>query len=290
MTLTSLSPFGKFGAVCRMIKIEHSVFALPFAYLGQFIASGGIPPLKPFLLLTVAMVAIRSVAMAFNRVIDLPFDAKNPRTQQRPLVTGEITPMQTWAFIVFMAALFVGACYFINELSFVLSPIALFVAAFYSLLKRFTWLCHFWLGAVLALSPLAGWISVDPQFTVSAVLFAWGILFWVAGFDIIYSCQDADYDRSVGLNSVPAHFGLESSLVISSFCHVVTSIMFLMGGWAAGLGWPYYVVWTVVSGVLYWEHSIISADDMSRVNMAFFTMNGFISVLVFIGAVAGLFL
>ena len=288
--MTTTSSFAKFGAVCRMIKIEHSVFALPFAYLGQFIAAGGIPPLKPFLLLTVAMVAVRSVAMAFNRVIDLPFDAKNPRTQQRPLVTGEITPMQTWAFIAFMATLFVVACYFINELSFELAPIALFVAAFYSLLKRFTWLCHFWLGAVLALSPLAGWISVDPQFTVPAVLFAWGILFWVAGFDIIYSCQDAEYDRSAGLNSVPAHFGLESALVISSFCHVVTSIMFLMGGWAAGLGWPYYVVWAVVSGVLYWEHSIISADDMSRVNMAFFTMNGFISVLVFIGAVAGIFM
>ncbi|SIO31690.1 4-hydroxybenzoate octaprenyltransferase [Halodesulfovibrio marinisediminis] len=284
------TPLAKFGAVCRMIKIEHSVFALPFAYLGQFIAAGGFPSLKPFLLLTVAMVAVRSVAMAFNRVIDLPFDAKNPRTQQRPLVTGEISPAQTWAFIAIMVAIFVVACFFINELSFMLSPVALFVAAFYSLLKRFTWLCHFWLGAVLALSPLAGWISVDPQFTVPAVLFAWGILFWVAGFDIIYSCQDAEYDRSVGLNSVPAHFGLESALVISSFCHVVTSIMFLMGGWAAGLAWPYFAVWAVVSGILYWEHTIISADDMSRVNMAFFTMNGFISVMLFAGALAGIFI
>lgn len=288
MTAVS-TPVAKFGAVCRMVKIEHSVFALPFAYLGQFIAAGGFPSLKPFLLLTAAMVAIRSVAMAFNRVIDLPFDAKNPRTQQRPLVTGEISPVQTWVFIAVMALIFVIACFFINELSFQLAPVALIVAVFYSLLKRFTWLCHFWLGAVLALSPLAGWISIDPQFTVAAVLFAWGILFWVAGFDIIYSCQDADYDRSVGLNSVPAHFGLESALVISSFCHVVTSIMFLMGGWAAGLGWPYFAVWAVVSGVLYWEHTIISADDMSRVNMAFFTMNGFISVMLFIGALAGIF-
>lgn len=284
------TPFEKFGAVCRMIKIEHSVFALPFAYLGQFIAADGLPSLKPFLLLTVAMVAVRSVAMAFNRVIDLPFDAKNPRTQQRPLVTGEISPTQTWVFVAIMSAIFVIACFFINDLSFRLSPIALFVAAFYSLLKRFTWLCHFWLGAVLALSPLAGWISVDPQFTVPAVLFAWGILFWVAGFDIIYSCQDTEYDRSVGLNSVPAHFGLESALVISSFCHVVTSMMFLMGGWAAGLGWPYFAVWAVVSGILYWEHSIISADDMSRVNMAFFTMNGFISVMLFVGALAGIYM
>ncbi|MCG8531655.1 MAG: putative 4-hydroxybenzoate polyprenyltransferase [Desulfovibrionales bacterium] len=282
--------FAKFGAVCRMVKIEHSIFALPFAYLGQFIAAGGMPPLRPFLLLAVAMVAVRSVAMAFNRVIDLPFDAKNPRTQQRPLVTGEITPVQTWVFIAIMSAIFVAACFFINELSFMLSPVALFVAAFYSVLKRFTWLCHFWLGAVLALSPLAGWISVDPQFTVAAVLYAWGILFWVAGFDIIYSCQDVEYDRSAGLNSVPARFGIESALLMSSFCHVVTSIMFLMGGWASGLGWPYYGVWAVVSVILFWEHTIISADDMSKVNMAFFTMNGFISVLLFLGALAGIYL
>ena len=282
--------FAKFGAVCRMVKIEHSIFALPFAYLGQFIAAGGMPPMRPFLLLAVAMVAVRSVAMAFNRVIDLPFDAKNPRTQQRPLVTGEITPVQTWVFIAIMSAIFVAACFFINELSFMLSPVALFVAAFYSVLKRFTWLCHFWLGAVLALSPLAGWISVDPQFTVAAVLYAWGILFWVAGFDIIYSCQDVEYDRSAGLNSVPARFGIESALLMSSFCHVVTSIMFLMGGWASGLGWPYYGVWAVVSVILFWEHTIISADDMSKVNMAFFTMNGFISVLLFLGALAGIYL
>lgn len=285
-----MNPFANFGAVCRMIKIEHSVFALPFAYLGAFIAAGGWPGLLPLLLLTVAMVGVRSFAMAFNRVVDLPFDSRNPRTQQRPLVTGEISPAQTWAFICVMATVFVLACWGLNPLSLALAPVALAVSAVYSLLKRFTWICHFWLGGVLGLSPLAGWIAVDPQFTVPAVLFFWGIVFWVAGFDIIYSCQDTEFDASAGLHSVPVHFGIPAALIISSFCHVVTSVMFLMGGWAAGLAWPYYLVWAAVSGVLYWEHSIISAEDMSRVNMAFFTLNGYISVALFAGVLLGVFL
>ncbi|UZP67431.1 putative 4-hydroxybenzoate polyprenyltransferase [Desulfovibrio mangrovi] len=285
-----MNPLAKFGAVCRMIKIEHSVFALPFAYIGAFMAAGGMPDVLTLLLLTVAMVGVRSFAMAFNRVVDLPFDSKNPRTQQRPLVTGEITPAQTWAFIVIMGTVFVLACWGLNPLCLKLAPLALAVSAIYSLLKRFTWLCHFWLGAVLALSPLAGWIAVDPQFTVPAVLFFWGIVFWVAGFDIIYSCQDTAFDKSIGLHSVPEHFGIRSALIISSFCHVVTSVMFLMGGWAGGLSWPYYLVWAGVSGVLYWEHSIISAEDMSRVNMAFFTLNGYISVALFAGVLLGIYL
>lgn len=284
-----MNPFASFGAVCRMIKIEHSVFALPFAYIGAFMAAGGWPGFSTMLLLTVAMVGVRSFAMAFNRVADLSFDSKNPRTQQRPLVTGEISPAQTWAFIAVMGAVFVLACWGLNPLCLKLAPLALTVAAVYSLLKRFTWLCHFWLGGVLALSPLAGWIAVDPQFTMPAVLFFWGIVFWVAGFDIIYSCQDVAFDKSAGLHSVPEHFGLSSALVISSFCHAVTAIMFLMGGWAGGLAWPYFIVWAIVSGVLYWEHSIISADDMSRVNMAFFTLNGYISVALFIGVLLGIF-
>lgn len=290
MTTVSSSPLASFGAVCRMIKIEHSVFALPFAYIGAFLAAGGWPGLYSMLLLTVAMVGVRSFAMAFNRVIDLPFDSRNPRTQQRPLVTGEISKGQTWAFIVIMGAVFVLACWGLNPLCLKLSPLALAVSAVYSLLKRFTWICHFWLGGVLALSPLAGWIAVDPQFTVPAVLYAWGIVFWVAGFDIIYSCQDTTFDRSVGLHSVPVQFGLPSALIISSFCHVITAIMFLTGGWAAGLAWPYFLVWAGVAGVLYWEHSIISAEDMSRVNMAFFTLNGYVSVALFIGVLLGLYL
>lgn len=293
MSVSPFSPsglFGNFGAVCRMIKIEHSVFALPFAYIGAFLAADGWPGFRVMLLLTLAMVGVRSFAMAFNRVVDLPFDARNPRTQQRPLVTGEITPSQTWTFIAVMGSVFVLACWGLNPLCLALSPVALAVSAVYSLLKRFTWICHFWLGGVLALSPLAGTIAVDPHFTIPATLFFWGIVFWVAGFDIIYSCQDVAFDHSVGLHSVPQHFGIAQALTISSFCHVVTSVMFLTGGWAAGLAWPYYLVWAAVSGVLYWEHSIISADDMSRADMAFFTLNGYVSVAVFAGVLLGIYL
>lgn len=284
-----MRPFGSFLAVSRMIKIEHSIFALPFAYAGAFLAGGGMPHWKPFLLLTIAMVAIRSFAMAFNRVVDLRYDRQNPRTQQRQLVTGEITPLQTWLFCGFMVAVFVLACAAINPLSLMLSPVALLVASTYSFLKRFTWVCHFFLGAVLGLAPVAGWISVDPAFTLPALLLFWGVLFWVAGFDILYSCQDTEFDRRIGLHSVPAHFGVPVALVISTFCHVNTVIFFLLAGWAAGLSLAWYPVWALVSLVLLWEHRIISAEDMSRVNMAFFTLNGVVSVVVFVGVLLGIY-
>lgn len=285
-----MSPFGSFAAICRMIKIEHSIFALPFAYAGAFIASGGVPAWRPFLLLTVAMVAVRSFAMAFNRVVDLPYDSRNPRTQKRPLVTGEITRLQTWLFCAFMATVFVLACAGLNPLCLKLAPVALVVSALYSFMKRFTWLCHFVLGAVLGLAPLAGWLSVDPVFTAPAVLFFWGVLFWVAGFDILYSCQDTAFDIEAGLHSVPARFGISTALVISTFCHVNTVVFFLLAGWTAGLSWAWYPVWGLVSLVLLWEHRLLSADDLSRVNMAFFTLNGVVSVVVFAGVLAGVFM
>lgn len=284
-----MNPFSRIAAICRMIKIEHSVFALPFAYAGAFLAAGGWPGLVPMLLLTVAMVAVRSFAMAFNRLVDLKYDRLNPRTAGRPLVTGEISVAWTWAFTVFMAVLFVAACAGLNRLCLYLAPVALLVAASYSLLKRFTWLCHFFLGGVLGLAPVAGWIAVDPQFTVPAVLLFWGVLFWVAGFDILYSCQDMDFDRSMGLHAVPAHFGLPTALVVSGFCHANAAIFLLLAGWSASLGWPWYVVWAVIAGVLTWEHRIISPDDMSRVNMAFFTLNGVIAFMVLGGALLGLY-
>ncbi|MDR3045303.1 MAG: putative 4-hydroxybenzoate polyprenyltransferase [Desulfovibrio sp.] len=284
-----MNPFSRIAAICRMIKIEHSVFALPFAYAGAFLGAGGWPGLVPLLVLTVAMVAVRSFAMAFNRLVDLKYDRLNPRTAGRPLVTGEISVAWTWAFTVFMAVLFVAACAGLNRLCLYLAPPALLMAASYSLLKRFTWLCHFFLGGVLGLAPVAGWIAVDPQFTVPAVLLFWGVLFWVAGFDILYSCQDIEFDRSMGLHAVPAHFGLPTALVVSAFCHANAAIFLLLAGWSASLGWPWYAVWAVIAGVLAWEHRIISPDDMSRVNMAFFTLNGVIAFMVLGGALLGLY-
>lgn len=276
--------------VCRMIKIEHSIFALPFAYMGFFLASGGWPGWIPFALLTVAMVAVRSFAMAVNRLFDINIDSENPRTRSRPLVTGELSPLFTFCFIVVCAVVFVFACKGMNELCYKLSYFALFWSAFYSLTKRFTSLCHYVLGSVLGLAPVAGWLCVKPEFSLTALLFFCGVLFWVAGFDILYATQDRKFDRTRELNSIPANLGLHKALTISTFSHVNTVIFFLLAGLSAGLGWIYFSTVAVVGGILIFEHQVISADDMSKVNMAFFTLNGVISVLLFVGTLADLFL
>lgn len=274
----------------RMVKIEHSIFALPFAYIGAFLAAGGWPGWRVFLPLTVAMVAVRSFAMAYNRLVDLPFDRQNPRTKDRPLVTGEISPKAVKLVCLGCALIFFAACAALNDLCLTLAGPALLLSGLYSFTKRFTWLCHFVLGAVLGLAPLAGWIAVDPVFTPGAVLFALGVLFWVAGFDILYSCQDIAFDQGLGLHSVPVRFGLETALTLSSFCHVNTGLFFLLGGWAAGAGLEYFPVWAVVTAILVWEHRLISPQDMSRVNLSFFTLNGVVAVFLFGGVLASQYL
>lgn len=272
--------------LARMVKIEHSVFALPFAYLGMLWSAQGWPGWRIFCALTVAMVAVRSFAMAANRVLDLPFDARNPRTQDRPLVSGALTVRQTWIFIAVCALIFVGACWFLNPLCLALAPLALIWSAAYSLTKRVTFLCHFFLGSVLALAPLAGWLAVQPTLSLTPVLLALGVLFWVGGFDILYACQDVDFDRAEGLHSLPAKCGVPTALAISTFAHAVTGIFFLLSGWAAGAGLVFAAVGAIVAVILLVEHRFISAEDMSRVNFAFFTMNGFVALCIFGGAVA----
>ncbi|AGW13360.1 4-hydroxybenzoate octaprenyltransferase [Megalodesulfovibrio gigas] len=272
------------AVLCRMVKIEHSVFALPFAYLGAFVAAGGWPGWQPFALLTIAMVAVRSFAMACNRLVDVRYDRENPRTKGRPLVTGEITPVQTQLFLLATALVFVAACAGLNRLCLVLSPAALALSVLYSYTKRFTWLCHFVLGLVIGLAPAAGWIAVQPDFAMPAALWSLGVLFWVAGFDLLYACQDVDFDRRMGLYSLPAAFGIPTTLAVSTFSHAVTAIFFLLAGWGAGLGWPYFAAWGLCSALLLWEHTLVKADDLSRLTLAFFTLNGVISIALFAGA------
>jgi 4-hydroxybenzoate polyprenyltransferase len=273
-----------------MIKIEHSVFALPFAYIGAFLAARGWPGLYTMIVLTVAMVAIRSYAMAFNRYADRDIDRENPRTQGRPLVTGELSKGFTVAFIIGSAALFVVACALMNTLCLSLSPVALAVSTFYSYCKRFTHWCHFVLGATLGLAPVAGWISVDPVITLPAVLYFCGVTMWVAGFDLLYACQDAAFDRTRGLYSIPSRLGVPAALGISTVSHMATAAFFLLAGWAAGLSWIYFVVASGVGLTLMAEHLLVKPDDMSRVNVAFFTMNGVIAVVLFVGVVLDMFL
>lgn len=279
-----LSMWRKTVLLARMVKIEHSIFALPFAYLGMIWAAGGWPGWKTFLALTVAMVAVRSFAMAVNRLADLPIDAKNPRTQTRPLVTGELSVFETLVFIAVSALVFVGACWQLNSLCLALSPLALVWSAMYSYTKRFTSLCHFFLGTVLGLAPLAGWLAVSPEVALAPVLLALGVTFWVGGFDILYACQDAEFDQSEGLHSLPAGKGVPIALALSTFSHVVTALFFLLAGWAAGAGIVYAGFCLVVAAILLFEHRLISADDLSRVNLAFFTLNGFVAVFLFAGA------
>lgn len=269
--------------LARMVKIEHSVFALPFAYLGMIWAAQGWPGWSVFIPLTLAMVAIRSVAMAVNRLVDLPIDAQNPRTQTRPLVTGELSVLETKVFIALCALIFIVACALLNPLCLMLSPLALLWSGFYSYTKRFTSLCHFILGSVLGLAPVAGWLAVSPSFEISPILLGLGVIFWVGGFDILYACQDVDFDRTQGLYSLPAQKGIATALALSTFSHVITGLFFILAGWAVGAGWIYFTTALVVAGILLLEHRLISENDMRRVNLAFFTMNGFVALLLFVG-------
>jgi 4-hydroxybenzoate polyprenyltransferase len=276
--------------LARMVKIEHSVFALPFAYLGMVWASGGRPGWRIFLVLTAAMVAVRSFAMAVNRLADLRFDVVNPRTSNRPLVTGELGRRETGVFIASCALIFVVLCALLNPLCLALSPLALIWAALYSFTKRFTPLCHFFLGSVLGLAPVGAWMAVTASLTLPAVLLGVGVTLWVGGFDILYACQDVDFDRREGLYSLPAHLGLPGALAIAAFSHTIAGLMFVLAGWAAGAGWIYAGVALVVWAILLWEHRLISPDDLSRVDVAFFNVNGFVAVFLFTGALLDTFL
>ena len=285
------TPFGQFGDICRMIKIEHSVFALPYAWAGAFLAARGMPSARSLIFLTIGMIAARSFAMAFNRLADLPFDRDNPRTQQRPLVTGVISQKQTWAFCALMAIIFIAACAALNTVCLWLAVPALLFAAIYSLLKRFTALCHFWLGATLGLAPLAGWLSVNPSsLGLPAILLFWAVTFWVAAFDIYYAFQDMDFDVAFELYSVPASLGADTALTLAAFSHAMTSIFLLLAGYAANLSWPWYIVWFGISVMLLVEHRLMKPQDLRHVNTAFFTLNGIISPVVLIGVLLGIYI
>ena len=285
------TPFGQFGDICRMIKIEHSVFALPYAWAGAFLAARGGPSARSLIFLTIGMIAARSFAMAFNRLADLPFDRDNPRTQGRPLVTGVISKGQTWAFCALMAVIFIASCAALNTVCLWLSVPALLFAAIYSMLKRFTALCHFWLGATLGLAPLAGWLSVNPaSLGLAPVLLFWAVTFWVAAFDIYYAFQDMDFDVAFELHSVPATLGPDTALTLAAFSHAMTSIFLLLAGYAANLSWPWYIVWFGISVMLLVEHRLMRPQDLRHVNTAFFTLNGIISPVVLIGVLLGIYI
>lgn len=273
-----------------MIKIEHSIFALPYAYAGSFLAARGLPPWLELAYLTIAMVAVRSFAMTINRIADLEIDRENPRTAGRPLVTGAISLRAAWAFSIFMALAFVGACALLNSTCLLLSLPALAIAGLYSLAKRFTCACHYWLGATLGLAPLAGWLAVNPHsLGMAPLMLFFAVTFWVGAFDIYYAFQDYDIDCKRGLHSIPADLGPDAAMALAAFSHVVTVIFLFLTGLAANLGWPWYLLCAGVGSLLFVEYRLVKPDDLKNINTAFFTLNGIISPLVLAGIILGLY-
>jgi len=273
--------FKKIKIILEMIKFEHSIFALPFVYIGAFLAQRGFPPWDKLFWILVAVVSARSVAMAFNRLVDKDIDAQNPRTKDRTLPKGLLTPRWVIGFIIFCTFLFFVATYNLNRLVFYLSPVALFIITGYSYTKRFTWLTHLFLGIADGLAPLGGWLAIKPVFSIVPLWLFWGVAFWIAGFDILYSCLDYEFDKKQGLHSIPVRFGIKNSLYLSTFFHILTVICFYYVGKDAQLNLFYFYGLGVVSLLLLYEHLIIKPHDFSKLTMAFFTVNGIISISMF---------
>jgi 4-hydroxybenzoate polyprenyltransferase len=271
-----------------MVKIEHTIFALPFAFIGAFLAARGVPRPAQVLWILVAMVGARSAAMAFNRLVDLPFDARNPRTANRALPQKMLTRSFVVAFTIVSSALLVFAASRLNRLSLELSPVALAIIFFYSYTKRFTWLTHIFLGISLAGAPIGAWIALRGSLSWAPIILGLAVVLWVAGFDVIYSCQDVEFDRQESLNSIPKRFGVRIALWISGILHLVMVGILGFLFWREGLGSISFAGLAVVGLLLAYEHSLVRPADLSRANTAFFTINGWISVLLFATTVIGL--
>ncbi len=273
----------------ELVKFEHTIFALPFAYLGMVLATDGWPGWWKFLWITVAMAAARTVAFAVNRSADRFYDSLNPRTANRPIPRGAMSAAEAWGIAAAAAIVLAIAAWQLNDLCLKLFPLAVVFLVGYSYTKRFTWASHWVLGFTDGLAPLGAWIAVRPRLSdpVPWLLLA-AVTFWIAGFDLIYACQDADFDRRIGLHSFPARFGNARALFWAKVDHVLTVVLLGVVGVAASLGPIYWIGLAAVAVMLAYENSLVKPDDLSRVNLAFFTMNGYISITVFVAALLGL--
>jgi 4-hydroxybenzoate polyprenyltransferase len=281
------SPVSAVATFGRMVKFSHSVFALPFALAAAAIAARGHGiTVGRLLAIVVAMVGARTAAMGFNRIADRHIDARNPRTAGRELPAGKVSLASAVALTVASAALFVGAAAWLGPLCLELSPVALALVLGYSYTKRFTWLCHLFLGAAIAAGPGGAWIAVRGDIAAPALWLMLAVATWIGGFDILYALADRDFDRSAGLHSIPARFGVRGALAVSALLHLVTVAALLMLARAGGLGVVYLVGVALIAGILVWEHTIVKADDFSRLDMAFFNLNGYVSVAFFLATLA----
>jgi 4-hydroxybenzoate polyprenyltransferase len=266
----------------EMIKWEHSIFALPFALCGAMLAAGGLPAWHQLAWIVVAMVAARSAAMAFNRLADASIDAANPRTATRALPVGVLTPAFVTTFVLISCGIFVLAASQLNRLTLWLSPVALAVVLLYSYAKRFTRWSHLFLGFALGIAPAAAWIAVRGSLDPRILLLTAAVTFWVGGFDVIYACQDFEFDRGHGLHSVPRHLGIHAALWVARGFHLVMLGLLVALVFAFGLGKLAVVGVAAVAALLLYEHSLVRHDDLSKLNAAFFTMNGVIAVVFFV--------
>jgi 4-hydroxybenzoate polyprenyltransferase len=272
----------KIKIILEMIKFEHTIFALPFAFTGALLAARGLPAWRTIFWIAVAMVGARSAAMGFNRWADRVFDAENPRTSMRALPKGLVTPAQVILFTAVSSALLVFAAYRLNTLSFFLSPVALAVVFFYSYTKRFTFLSHAFLGLAISLAPIGSWIAVTGKIEPPALVLGAAVLFWLLGFDVLYALQDMDFDRKAGLHSIPQQFGLQWSLWISRAAHAVTMAALFWLYILLSLNWFYLIGVIIALCMIIYEHTLIKENDLSKLNIAFFNMNGYISVTIFV--------
>ena len=273
----------KLKTTLAMIKFEHTLFALPFAFLGAILAANGFPTWWQILWITVAMVGARSAAMTFNRIVDRDIDAKNPRTASREIPSGKLSVGFAWAFLYVSIGLFLLASYSLNWLTFALSPVALICVLGYSYAKRFTAFAHLFLGLALAISPSAAWIAVrGTLYDEVPILLSVLVLMWTAGFDVLYACQDFEFDRKAGLRSIPAKFGIKNSLKIARLFHAQAFVVLVLLYFVTGLGWLALAGVIAVGALMIYQHSLVKADDLSRMNAAFFTTNALVSVIMLI--------
>lgn len=269
-----------------LVKLEHTVFALPYAYTGAILALGRVPSARQMVWITVAMVGARSLAMALNRVIDATIDARNPRTARREIPAGLLSRTNVIAFAAGSLIVFLVAVWQLAPVTRMLWPIPVAGFVAYPYLKRFTWLCHAFLGAVDGLAPVGGWVAVTNHVSGTPFLLGGAVALWIGGFDIIYATMDLEIDRGQGLHSIPRRFGIATALRITRAAHLASVVLLVWLGLALGLGPLYYLGVAVVAALLAYENSIVSADDLSRVDMAFLTMNGVIAIVFLAGVLA----
>ena len=274
----------------EMIKWEHSVFALPFALCGAMLAAGGVPAPRQLLWIIVAMVAARSAAMSFNRLADASIDAANPRTRTRALPAGALTQGFVRNFVVLSSGAFILAAWELNRLAFLLSPLALGIVLLYSYTKRWTRWSHLALGFALGVAPAAAWIAVRGSLDPRILLLTAAVTFWVGGFDVLYACQDLDFDRQAGLHSIPRYLGIGNALWIARLFHVLMLALLAALIFEFGLGKFAWIGLAAAFLLLAYEHSLVSKDDLSKLNAAFFTMNGIIAVVFWVFLAADLLL